>query len=180
MALYEKGASRIEVFVHRDGGGGEVGAKETEAKDASAPKSPEDEKAAKSAFTKKFIRTNVTHAIATARQVGRLFLTYHLTGIGARHGDQALQDSVMRNVEVLQDFGGLATSVAMGATYGASGGPLGSIIGATLAGIGTAASTGVKYMTRQREFDYKMFKEENAIQYARARASINLTTGRLR
>ena len=179
MALYEKGASRIEVFVHRDGGSGEVGAKETEAKDASAPKSPEDEKAAKPAFTKKFIRTNVTHTIA-ARQVGRLFLTYHLTGVGARHGDQALQDNVMRNVEVLQDFGGLATSVAMGATYGASGGTLGSIIGATLAGIGTAASTGVKYMTRQRDFDYKMFKEENAIQYARARASINLTTGRLR
>ena len=32
----------------------------------------------------------------------------------------------------------------------------------------------------KRDFNYKVFKENNAIEYQRARASISLTTGRLR
>ena len=68
----------------------------------------------------------------------------------------------------------------MGAVYGAWGGPIGAILGATFGAISSGASTAVKYLGREREFNYKVFKENNSIEYQRARASINLTTGRLR
>ena len=44
----------------------------------------------------------------------------------------------------------------------------------------SGVSLAVKYAGREREFNYKVFKENNAIEYQRARASINMTTGRLR
>ena len=68
----------------------------------------------------------------------------------------------------------------MGAIYGAWGGPVGAVLGVAFAGLTTASSIGMKYMQREREFNYKQFKENNSIEYRRARASINLTTGRLR
>ena len=68
----------------------------------------------------------------------------------------------------------------MGAVYGAWGGPIGAVLGATFGAISSATSIGVKYAGREREFNYKVFKENNAIEYQRARASINMTTGRLR
>ena len=68
----------------------------------------------------------------------------------------------------------------MGGVYGAWGGPIGSAIGAGLGAIQSGLSLAVKYAGREREFSYKVFKENNAIEYRRARASINLTTGRLR
>jgi len=68
----------------------------------------------------------------------------------------------------------------MGAVYGAWGGPIGAIIGATLGAVSSSVSIGLKYAAKKEEYNYKAFKENNAIAYQRARASISLTTGRLR
>lgn len=129
---------------------------------------------------KRFIVTNVTHTIAVAKQVGDLALSYELSGIGYRTGDKALQQRVTREVERIKDVTNFASSVAIGATYGAAGGVLGSAIGAALGAVSSGVSIAVKYAGREREYDVQIFKENNAIEYNRARASMDLTNGRLR
>lgn len=181
--LYQSGVQRIEVVVRKEGGGGYAGAKETSAENATGKQrtwrtvltGSEDPQRVKRVF-----KTNITHTLAAARQVVDLAASYAHSGIGLTNGDQAYQQQVQRKVEVFKDVTGFASSVAMGALYGSWGGPLGTFVGATLGAITTGASTGFKYLGRQREYDYKVFKEENAIEYQRARANINLTNGRLR
>ena len=83
-------------------------------------------------------------------------------------------------MEKVQDVTNIASSVAIGITYGSWGGPVGAAFGAAFGLITSGTSAVVKYAKRQRDFDYKVFKENNAIEYNKTRAGINLTTGRLR
>ena len=129
---------------------------------------------------KRVIKTNTTHALAVSKQVIDLGLEYWISGLGMKNGDQAYQENVQRQFEIVKDVGGIASSVAMGAVYGAWGGPIGAVLGAVFGAVSSGVSTAVKYAGRERDFNYKTFKENNAIEYQRARASINLTTGRLR
>ena len=124
--------------------------------------------------------TNTTHAVAVTRQVANLAFNYVLTGQGYKWGDQSYQDAYQQKVEYVLDTANVASSISMGALYGAWGGPIGSVLGATLAGISTGASIIAKYATKDRDFSVKEFKQNNEISYMRARAGINLTTGRLR
>lgn len=183
MQLTQKGTQRIEVVIRKIGGGGEGSIKNANKKaPAEKPKTwrttltgSEDPKR-----VRRVLVTNMTHLLASAKQVTQQTLQYYIGGLGNMHGDQAYQDRAQRTLEVLQDTTGFASAVTMGAVYGSWGGPIGSIIGGTLGAINSGVSTGFKYMGRQREFNYKIFKEENSLQYLRARASINLTNGRLR
>ena len=185
MALTEKGTQRIEIIVKKSTDGGQAGAKEKSAENAQAnsEETQDQEQQGKGVSTKlskSFWRTQTTHALAVAKQAGTLWLNYEISGLGYKYGDQALQQQVERKVEQISDVTNIATSMAMGATYGAAGGPLGMAIGALMMGTQTGISTHFKYQTREREYNMKMFKENNAIEYKRARAQINLTTGRLR
>lgn len=128
----------------------------------------------------RIIRTNVTHALAMARQMSLLTLDFVVGGIGYSNGDQALQDRVQRQLEVASDSTGVLASVGMGALFGSWGGGVGTIVGATLGLVQSGASLLVKYATRGRKYDYDIFKEENEIEYNKNRANINLTNGRLR
>lgn len=182
--LVQKGTQRIEIIVRKDSNG-ETGAKETDAEEVGGgngknAKVGTDGMTAAERRKHRIIKTNTTHAIATAKQIADLTLEYYHSGIGLRHGDQALQDQVQRKTEIVKDVSGFASSVAMGAVYGSWGGPIGTVLGAVFGAATTAASIGVKYASRQREFNFKVFKENNAIEYKKARAGINLTTGRLR
>jgi hypothetical protein len=99
-------------------------------------------------------------------------------------GDEDMKKKCLETAEnlkkILPEYKGNKQVTAMGALSGVQGGPWGIAIGA-LAGAATSAiSIGEKYLTRERDFNYKVFKENNAIEYQRARASISLTTGRLR
>lgn len=125
-------------------------------------------------------KTNATHALAVSKQILLLQRNYAIGAIGYRNGDQALQDAVQRQVEIVEDIGNVASSVSMGALYGSWGGPLGTVLGLGFAAVGTGASLAVKYGQREREYNVKLFKEYNGISYMRARSQINLTTGRLR
>lgn len=126
------------------------------------------------------IKTNLTHLFAVTKQTTGLVINYMLGGIGYQNGDAALQDSIERRVEQIQDKTSLVSSFGMGALYGSWGGPIGAVAGATLNTLSTAASILTKYATRTREYNIKVFKQESGIAYQRARASINMTTGRLR
>lgn len=186
--LYQQGTQRIEVIVRKEGGTGVVGAKEVPSTDAGGKGGEAKNGGLLSTLTGsssparqyRVIKTNLTHMVATAKQVGFQTATYYLSGTAQRTGDQSLQQSVMRQMEIVKDTTGLASSVVMGAVYGSWGGPIGTAIGAVLGATTTAVSTAIKYADRNRDFNFKRFKQDNAIEYQRARANINLTTGRLR
>ena len=182
--LYQQGTQRIEVIVRKEGGGSAgVGAKETDSEDVGGRETTWRTSVFGSenpSRIKRVIKTNTTHALAVSKQVIDLGLEYWISGLGMKYGDQAYQENVQRQFEIVKDVGGFASSVAMGAVYGAWGGPIGAVLGATFGAVSSGVSIATKYASRERDFNYKTFKENNAIEYQRARASINLTTGRLR
>ena len=179
--FYQKGTQRIEIIVRKDSSG-QDGAKEadTENVSSSGTQNSTTTIGGLTARTKRIIKTNTTHGLAVAKQVVDLITEYYVGGIGQRNGDQALQDQINRKVEIVKDTTNIASSIAMGALYGSWGGPAGAVLGATFGAISTGVSTAIKYANRERDFNYKVFKENNAIEYQRSRAGINLTTGRLR
>ena len=83
-------------------------------------------------------------------------------------------------MEIFEDFSSIATSIAGGAMMGKFGGPTGIFFGVVLGAVRSVMNIGYKYAEREREYNFKVFKQENAIEYKRARANINLTFGRLR
>ena len=181
---YQQGTERIEIIVRKDSGVGEniAGAKE---ESGSTRQRKQTWRTAlfgseSSSRMRRIIKTNATHAIAISKQIGTMAVNYYIGGLGMMNGDEALQQQAQRTAEIVTDTFNFASSIAMGAVYGAWGGPIGSLLGATMGGVQSAVSIGFKYLGRQREFNYKEFKLNNAIEYNRARASINLTTGRLR
>lgn len=179
MALYQQFNRRIEIIVRKEIGGTARGTKQKDTDNVSSDKKT-DEETGMSSKTKKMVRTNLTHAFATARQLTLLKLNDYVNSVGYKQGDQALQENTQRRLELIQDTTSVASSVGMGLTYGASAGPVGMVLGALFGAVSTMGSIHFKYEKRERENDYKVFKENNAIEYQRARASISLTTGRLR
>lgn len=176
--LYKQGTQRIEVIVRREGSGGSVskGAKE---KDPNAPPIDEEE-SERVEYRKALTGFTGQKVAALTKQVLREAVNYYVSGQGLYNGDQALQQQIDRQMEILQDGIGLAQNVAMGAASGAFLGVPGMIVGG-LAGAATSAiSIGARTAHRRREYNYEVFRENNAIEYSRARAMINLTTGRLR
>lgn len=179
--MLKQQSQKIEVIVRKEGGAGAKNAKETDTENVGSQNGEQSTSTGGlSRRTKRFIFVNSTHAFAVAKQGAGAAINYIISGLGDKSGDQAYQDRASRQMEIVQDVTGFATSVAMGAGYGAVGGPIGMALGAGFAAISNLISLGSKYKTREREFDFKMFKENNAIEYKRARAGINLTTGRLR
>lgn len=175
-----QGLQKIEVIVRKEGGGGEknnreVSAEEVGGKNESAPlggwfgKNP-----------KRTMKVNATHMLAVAKQAFNSQVNYQIHATGYISGDEAYQDRVGRQMEIVQDGANVATSVAMGITYGSAGGPVGALLGGFIGALSSGISIGYKYKGRYLDYDFKMFKENNAIEYKRARANINLTTGRLR
>ena len=179
--MLKQQSQKIEVIVRKEGGAGAKNAKETDTENVGSQNGEQSTSTGGlSRRTKRFIQVNSTHAFAVAKQGANALVSYIVGGLGGKSGDEAYQDKVNRQVEIVQDVGNLATSVAMGAGYGAVGGPVGMVLGASFALASNLISLGSKYATRERDFDFKMFKENNAVEYKRARAGINLTTGRLR
>ena len=184
--MYTQQTQRIEVIVRKEGGGGEKGNKEVDTEEAGNSNKSLGERATKA--VRIVAKAQIMHGIAVAKHIANAGVNFWVGGLGYETGDEAYQQRVGRQVEIAQDATNTATSIAMGAMAGAMAGSvvpgIGTIIGGIVGGVlSTANSTAgliSKYMGRQRDFDFKMFKENNAIEYKRARAKINLTTGRLR
>ena len=183
--VYQQGTQRIEIVVRKEGGrgGSDTNAKEIDTEDVAGSKTDWKTKLTGSSNPNRQARvfkTNLTHALAVSKQVADLVVEYVVSGIGDRNGDQALQEQAARKVEIVKDTTGFVSSVGMGTLYGAWGGPIGAILGAAFGAVSSGASLIAKYKGRERTYDYKVFKENNAIEYQRSRANINLTFGRLR
>ena len=187
MSLYQQGTQKIEIIVRKDISGSDNGAKEVGAENVTASNAETSTAATsgKSGGTLSYrqarmLRVSTLHSWGVMKQVGETAINYYVSGLGDMYGDEALQARAERVVESVIDVGGFASSVGMGAASMSWAGPVGMIIGGSLGAISSGASIGAKYASRRREFNYKVFKENNAIEYQRARASINYTTGRLR
>lgn len=176
--MLKQQTQKIEVIVRKEGGNGEKGNKEADVEDVGGK--AEEPRGGISKATRRKVLTNFSHAAAVSRQWFNAQMNYQIQALGQISGDEALQNQVGRQMEYVQDRLNLATSTAMGAVYGSFGGLPGMLIGATLGFASSAILTNYKYANRERDFNFKLFKENNAIEYKRARASINLTTGRLR
>lgn len=181
--LYQQGTQRIEVIVKKESGVADTNAKETDTDNVGGKvttwrtsifgsENPQR--------IRRVIKTNLTHALAVTKQLVDMRQEYYIGGLGYANGDQALQDKVSRNYEIFKDTTNVASSVAMGALYGSWGGPIGAVLGMTFGAISSGTSIALKYAGRERDFSYKIFKENNSIEYQRARANISLTNGRLR
>lgn len=179
--IVQKGTQRIEVIIRKDTSG-VAGANPSASDDVSSENNEQDklDNGYKRYRKKRIAITNTTHALATAKQVGGMILNYYIGGVGIESGDAALQQRMERQLEIVEDYTNFGTSIARGAIFGAWGGGIGIAVGMATAAVTSGASIGLKYMNRRREYNYKVFKETNAIEYRRARASINMTTGRLR
>ena len=176
--MYYQQAQKIEVIVRKEGGNGEKGNKETDIENAGSKN--EEPTGGVSKRAKRFWVTNLTHSAAVGKQFANAAINYWQSGLSMEYGDEAYQDVVGRQIEYVQDRLNFATSVAMGATYGSFGGVPGMAIGAVLGGASSIISTHFKYLNRHRDYNFKVFKENNAIEYKRARANLSLTNGRLR
>ena len=181
-ALYQQGNQKIEIIVRKQGGGDLGGSKGDRKKDPSESASNKsiDKEGKMRARQTRMIRVNASHAVAVAKQAIGYTIEYQVGGIGYENGDNANQAIVGREMEKFKDGSNLVTAVAIGATYGASGGPTGMVLGASWQLISQSSALIAKYSTRQREYNAKMFKQDHAIEYKKARAQLNLTTGRLR
>lgn len=175
--LYQQGRQEIRITVR---GEYAVGGQQTSDKSPKKEEAGNEEISTVSTSKSRMVKVNTTHAIAIGMQVVNQTANYITSGIGAVGGDSNYQDIVQRKVEILQDVEQVGSGIVMGAVYGSTGGPIGSLIGATFGAVSGLVSKGIKYAGREREYKAKVFKENNAIEYNRARAGINLTTGRLR
>lgn len=113
-------------------------------------------------------------------QIVRQSANYFISDIGRKNGDSSLQGHIDREIEIVTDATGVIGSTLSGAATGSMFGPVGATIGAVTGLASSAISLAFRQVERERAFNYKEFKENNSIEYQRARASINLTTGRLR
>ena len=174
--LLRQGTERIEVVVRKEGGGSVKGANETAADEKTAGGGQTAEAGKPNRFTK----TVLKHSFSTSKQLVSTAVDFWATGIGYQYGDQALQDRTQRVIEQARDVENTAISIAMGAAGFAWAGLPGIAFGAIAGAAQSLSSIAFRQARREREFDFKVFKENSSVEYARARANINLTTGRLR
>lgn len=183
MALYQKGTQRIEIIVRKEVSG-DIGAKQKPADDVSSDTGGRsDGQKSGSTSTNKyvnFMRTNAQQLAYTAKNAAITFASYYVGGIGDQYGDTALQDTAERKMEIFSETVSTTMSIVSAARMGAPFGPYGMIAAGAIAAAGSGFNLWKKYASREREYYYKIFKENNSIEYARARADINLTTGRWR
>lgn len=182
-SLYQQG-SKIEVIVRKEENGAtQQGNNEVDTEENAGNSNSTNNNiwgTTSNTRKKRIIKTNITHALAVSRQILNLELNYKLGGLGYETGDQSYQDLVQRNFEIADDVLSIVSSAGMGALYGSWGGAPGAVVGAVLNTASTGVSIAMKYKNRERDYSVKQFKLNNEISYSRARAGINLTTGRLR
>ena len=134
-------------------------------------------------FTRQQEKLHIVHAIQTAKHLGLTAINLAINDKARQTGDSALQARAERQMEIIKDVTNplLSAGTAFAAgTIGTGGNVAAGAISAILSLTNTFATTWAKYAERRRTYNYTIAKENNAIEYKRARANINLVTGRLR
>lgn len=179
--IYQQGKQTLTVIVR---GEGITSTESVEKGVDKSPKETQDEEQQATSKSKKrskrIAMITATHAIAGSVALGQATVNYAIGDIAGTTGDKNYQDLVRRNLETYRDVGNVATATLMSAYYGSRGGVVAGVV-TTAIGFTTAmVSKANKYLAREREYKIETFKMDNEINYARSRANINLTNGRLR
>ena len=183
--LYKEGVQKFDIIVRRDGNFSASGTKGLKTQQASNSQIDKTELGSnididagvKTKTLGKFVGAGMIQLTKQAIFSG---FDYYVSGIGMNSGDQSLQAQINRKIEIVQDVVNVGSSIFSGALMGSSFGPVGTVIGGLVGAAGSAISIGFRQANREREYSYQVFKENSSIQYQRARAGLNLTTGRLR
>lgn len=180
-----KQSGRIEIIVRKDDTSSMVGANEQDTN-----QSPNANKTESISKSKKFLGMNgkqakllTAHTLTTAQHYFYTFTSMHNTNQGRIYGDQALQAITERNMEIMKDVVNPALSIigsGAGAALATGGNPVAVAISMGFAAVNTGLTLYRKYEERAREYNYKVAKENNAIEYKRARANVNWVNGRMR
>lgn len=183
--IYQQGKSTMTIIVRGEG----VTATESDVKDDASvsPKEKQEDKQASTTPTKKSSIFNkrkafitITHGVAVGVGIANAGINYMMGDIAGTTGDKNLADVTQRNVEQCKDVADVLVATTMSAWYGSRGGWVTGIITAAMGFTTAMTSKASKYLGRERDYKIETFKMNNEINYARSRANINLTTGRLR
>lgn len=180
MALMTNAATRVDIVVSKISGGDDENGSNKSPKEKSEEKKAE----AKAQRIKQRTKSMITRKIiASTIQMTEQTVNYYNGGLGTYTGDSAYQDYQQRQAEKVLDTVNIGSSAGMGFASGmmvSGGNPAIGLAVAGLQTITTLTSKYYKYAQRHRDYNLKVFKENNAIEYNRTRANINLTNGRLR
>ncbi len=95
--------------------------------------------------------------------------------------DVNYQASMRRKQELVQDIANPVTSITNSTLSGAMiAGPVGALVGLVTSSVGSIVSLANKYESRNIDYAVKIWKEEQSVNYNKARAGIDLTDGRSR
>lgn len=180
MALMTNAATRVDIVVSKVSGGGDGDGSNESPKEQNEEKKAEAKAQRIKQRTKRMITRKI---IAATIQLTEQTVNYYNSGIGTYSGDSAYQDYQQRQAEKVLDTVNIGSSAGMGFMNGlmvSGGNPAVGLAVAGLQTITTLTSKYYKYAQRHRDYNLKTFKENNAIEYNRTRANINLTNGRLR
>ena len=128
--------------------------------------------------------------IAVAQQVlGQVSagVNFAISGVGMTTGNSALQDTIAREQEKVQEsinmvkgtLGGAAAGAVMGAAFGPVGMLVGGLGGAIFGGIKTETDKQRKYEERRREYEFAAWKFDTALAVSLQRAGVTANGGRL-
>lgn len=181
MALYQQGKQTLTVIVRGEGVTTTEDAEKTASKSPKEEQEQQQETTSKSKFMSKRVKMiTATHAVATTIGIVTAGMNYLIGDIGGTTGDKNYQEMVQRDIEMVKDVFDVGTATIMGAWYGSRGGMAAGVITAGLSFTTAVASKTNKYLNRERDYKIETFKMNNEINYARSRANINMTNGRLR
>ena len=181
MALTTNAATRVEIVVRKESGALETQANSDES--VKAKQEDNDTSTYDDRLKSRIKRVALTHTMSAAMQITQQTAHYITGGIGVYSGDSSYQDYCQRQVEIVNDVVSTTSAFALNTMYGTiySGGNIGvGLLNGVIGGMSSLTGKYFKYAARHRERDFKVFKENNAIEYNRSRANINLTNGRLR
>ena len=171
MAVYNQQDNRLDVYIHADS----VGASDRPNEKSTNPNDKEENTLDNSRH--KISKRQISKAINVSRTMvniaTRQVPNFVIGQFSNMTGDSNYQAICQRNMERFQDV----SSAVMG--IGASAVLFGPA-GAMMAGIGTALSLTSKYESRNIETGLSIWKQEQSINYNKARSGIDITDGRTR
>lgn len=177
--LYKQGIQKLEIIIRKDTNGGASGTKGLATSKASASQSEDlGEDIDESTKKKTLKQFAIAGVISIVKQTAFWGFDYYVGGIGMRNGDQALQDQINAKLQIYKDTINVGTSLATGAIAGSVFGPVGALVGGLLGSISSGLNIAGRNMEQKRQYDLQVFKENNAINYNKARAGRALTDGR--
>jgi len=181
---YQQSIQRIEVIVRKDSSGGDsTNLKETSTEKVSAEggEQTQETEQSTSAVKRSISYGKIMHFANATKQMIFTGVDFWASGLGYTSGDKSLQERIERQIEIIEDVSNPVISAITSTAGGfAVAGPAGAAIGLATSIASSAVSLTTKYAGRARAYDFEIFKENNAIEYNRARAGINITSGRLR